>query len=759
MWRIGFGLERLGHVAQRFPVIFSALVVLVSAVAFANISGVSFNGSVLSVLPDQSPAFRDYYAMKRSYRNFSRDVTVLVESDRLLTASGLEDLRNLQLDLSLVEGVSRAASIFSLPDFDPVTGENREWFPNSFQSDEQARERITSLIRKYPRAASLFAVDERVAVIIVSLDVSVQEDDRKSFETFSEMREQALALAPPDFRLSFTGLTPVGASLMTALVNDQLKLTTFGLIFGTAIAFYIFRSFLAAFLCAIPPALTALWCFGAFSLAGIEINYLTTVLPTLALILAFADGIFLYFRWQTLSAGNEDLNANLTEAISKVGPASALTSITTAIAFLSFAYAESEALNEFAWLGACAVSLAFFAVIVALPLAIHWAVKLHMVKAGRAKMPMLQSVGRIGRNLPMHYPVAIATGGVLLTLLFGYLQEKVQAEYLLTDYLPNNSEVRYGEELANRVTGGRALILVSVPFVEAGAFESDANRQRLRQVESAVLRAFDEDRVFSAVQVLDTLETEEAIKAVSRLAVDAPADARSDFVSQDNRSALIGIRIGSDIPVTEVRNEVERIRTTLAETGFADELLITGFPVLMSIEFTNLIDQLRTSLFLAVLFAIGIVGIATRSVFITLAAITPNLLPVFFVMVFLWLRGGTINLSEVVALTVAFGIAIDNAVHMLNVYDAQVRQGKETLHSLSAAIEEVGPALSAGTLIICASSLVTQLSNLPVVPTLGQMMISTLFVALFANLLILPANILTLEGIRSRLSVRKQSRQ
>ena len=104
-----------------------------------------------------------------------------------------------------------------------------------------------------------------------------------------------------------------------------------------------------------------------------------------------------------------------------------------------------------------------------------------------------------------------------------------------------------------------------------------------------------------------------------------------------------------------------------------------------------------------------------------------------------------------VALTIAFGIAIDNAVHLINVHDAELREGKEPRHALSRAIEEVGPALTAGTVIICVSVLVTQISGLPVVPVLGQLMIATLVVALLSNLLILPANILTLQRFTDRL--------
>ncbi len=143
--------------------------------------------------------------------------------------------------------------------------------------------------------------------------------------------------------------------------------------------------------------MTALWAFGLFAIFEIPINYLTTVLPTLALILAFADGIFLYFRWQTLSSVNPDLEGNLREAIIKVGPASSLTSITTAIAFLSFSYAESEALKEFAYLGA-GVVLAFVAVIIGLPLAIHWAINLGLVKPGKSRKPMFQRVGLFARR-------------------------------------------------------------------------------------------------------------------------------------------------------------------------------------------------------------------------------------------------------------------------------------------------------------------------------------------------------------------------
>lgn len=758
MWRIGFGLEKIGLAALARPVAATVFLAVLCALSIANVHKLSFDGSVLSVLPDQSKAYQDFQELGKEYRHFSRDVTVLVESDRLRTASGLEDLRNLQLDLALADDVANSVSIFSTPDFDPRTGEPREWFPPELGSDEEAQALIESLVAKYPQAGSLYSRERGIGVIIVSLTTDVEEDDEKSFLAYRNLRDEANAIAPEDFNLYFTGLTPVGATILTTLISDQAKLTIIGMLLGTAIAFYIFRSLLAAVVCALPPALTALWAFGLFSMMGTPINYLTTVLPTLALILAFADGIFLYFRWQTICSQGETPEVALEEAIRKVGPASALTSITTAVAFLSFSYADSAALNDFAWLGAGVVTLAFIAVIVGVPVVLHWAIRFGLTSKVKSQVPMFQQVGRRARRVSMRFPLAIMAGGIVLTVVLGFVQTLVRAEYRLTDYLPGDSEVRTGENLANDVTGGRALLLVSVPFAETGSLTAEANRERLGQVNQVLEDRFGVTSVFSAHRVLEQLETPQALQRLSELAEEASANTRSDFVSGSSDATLITVRLPSDTSVQTVREHVDAIRGQFSGEPWAEEMLITGFPVLMSVEFSRLIDQLRTSLMIAILLGILIVGIATRSPFITLAAITPNLLPVFFVMFVLYLRGGTMNLSEVVALTVAFGIAIDNAVHLINVHDAQRRLGKRVLHSISSAVDEVGPALAAGTVIICVSILVTQISELPVVPVLGQLMISTLIVALAANLLILPSNILTLERLRQWLSGERRRR-
>ncbi len=284
MWSIGFGLEKIGLAAMRRPVLFSLLLLLVSVAAASQITKVRFDGDVTAVLPENSEAYRNYFDNRERFRDFSRDITILVESPRLMTASGLEDLRFLQLEMAVTEKVANATTLFSIPLADRETGELGQFFPEEIQSDEDAASLVGRLLETYPQAGQLVAPEQNAALLIVTLPENLPKFE--GYSSYIAIREAALAAAPQDFKLRFTGLTPIGATIVSGLLTDQLRLTVIGILLGAAIALIVFRSVAAALICAVAPGLTALWMIGLFGWLGVPINYLTTVLPTLALIVS-----------------------------------------------------------------------------------------------------------------------------------------------------------------------------------------------------------------------------------------------------------------------------------------------------------------------------------------------------------------------------------------------------------------------------------------------------------------------------------------
>ena len=759
MKSLGFGLERIGVAALRYPVVFSILLIVVTALAAAFLPSVKFNGNVISVVPKQSENFKNYDRQKRDFRDFSRDVAVIIKSPRLKQASGLEDLRFMQLELAITDGILSAISLFSIPEPDPETGELGQLFPNQIETDTQANELVERLVSDYPQASSLISPDKETVLLLVALDLDINAgNDAEAFKAFENLKKAVEASAPDDFEIYYSGLTPIGLTILDTLINDQFRLTLIGLALGALIAMVFFRSVIAAFICAVPPMLTAIWSIGMFSILDIPITYLTTILPTLALILAYADGIVLYHRWNKLNCmpdtnGRVNKRVNLKEAVLKVGPASALTSLTTAFAILSFSLSSSEALVEFAWVGLILVILAFLAVIIGMPVIGVWFIRLGLVKQGKVKESSF-SLGELSRKIYEKNALAISLGSLFIVICLFYVHAALKPDYRITDYLPRDSQSLKAEQISNDVFGGRSLVFFSVPVVEEGAMQSASNRIRLGEVTTLLEEAFKSSKVFSLHSIWQGFSD----KTVERIAAkldEAPQATRQGYISKDETRMLVSLRMPSSQSITETDILVQEIRQHLSRLDYADEIIITGFPVLLSTEFTTIINELRTSLLLAVLLGILLIGLATRSLFFACVAAIPNLFPVLFTELIIFMRGGNINVTEVVALTLAFGIAIDNAVHVINVFNSERNTGKDVQTALRDAIVEVAPALGASTLIICASTSVVLTSALPILSIIGTLIIAILIIALITNLTILPANILTLSRVFSSKSTKE----
>lgn len=747
---LGFGLERIGVAAIRHPLIFSIVLVVVTAIAAAFIPSVKFNGNVTSVVPKQSENYKNFDRQKRDFRDFSRDVAVIIKSPRLNTASGLEDLRFMQLELAITDGISSAVSLFSIPDPDPKTGELRQFFPNQIKDDDEAVALLERLASDYPQASSLISDDKQSVLLLVALDLGINAgNDAQAFAAFEDLKKSVEASAPKDFEIYYSGLTPIGITILNALINDQVKLTLLGLAFGALIAMIFFRSVVAAFVCAVPPILTAIWSIGIFGLIGIPITYLTTILPTLALVLAYADGIVLYHRWNKLNSSidttNQDLNTNLKEAVLKIGPASALTSLTTAFAISSFALSPSEALVEFAWVGVILVIFAFLSVIVGLPVLGIWLMKIGLIKQRKVEEGR-DYFGALSLKIYESKPVLISLAALVSVIALFYVHASLKPDYRITDYLPSDSQSLKAEQISNDVFGGRSLIFFSVPVVEDGSMTSQANRARLGEVTDLLGEDFKSSKVFSLHSLWKDYDADTVEKIASKLAT-APETTKQGYISKDDTRMLVSLRTPSSQSITETSVLIKEIKATLNRLPYAGDIIVTGFPVLLSTEFTIIINDLRTSLLVAVVLGIILIGLATRSFFFAAVAAVPNLFPILLTELIIFMRGGNINVTEVVALTLAFGIAIDNAVHVINVYNSEKNSGKDVQTALRDAILEVAPALGASTMIICASTAVILTSSLPILSIIGTLIIAILVIALFTNLSILPANILTLSRV------------
>ena len=167
---------------------------------------------------------------------------------------------------------------------------------------------------------------------------------------------------------------------------------------------------------------------------------------------------------------------------------------------------------------------------------------------------------------------------------------------------------------------------------------------------------------------------------------------------------------------------------------------IFGLPTIMRKEAVRLINQLSFGLVLAALGAVFICALAFKSARLIPVLIIPNILPLMLTgaSLHLWAQG-QLSPTAVLALTIAFGIAIDDSVHFLSRFSAAKARGEPSKTAVVSATNAAGQVIVLTTLLLTIGMSVTMISGFTPIRLFGGMMIVTLWAALLIDLLLLPA--------------------
>ncbi|NRB29402.1 MAG: MMPL family transporter, partial [Rhizobiaceae bacterium] len=497
----GFGLQKIGLTAVRFPLLASLLVVLVTALAGIGISRLGISGDNIEILRDGSKEMVAYDRLLSSFRNFNNDSVVLLRSDNLATVDGLENFRDLHFEFSLDERVESVLSLFSLVEFDNDGGGWKSAVPASFESDAQVADFLNEFARSTPSARSLMGADMKSAVIVVYAENDALDDARIG-ETMAAFSQLAQDFASPGTSISIAGQPAIRADLVRSIVGDLLHLVPIALLVCGAISLILFRHPIPVILCALPSLFTVAWFLGGAGLTGTDLNFLTNVLPVLLIVIIFADTLHLFLKFQRLRLAEQDPDRALHDAIEQIGPACAISSLTTAAALLSFCFTGNFGLFELGVMGALAVLVGFLSVIVVLPLGCHWAIRAGVLPEPTASKNLAYFAKPAIAAL--RYRGAVLIIGLVLTAVGLVGHWTIESSFRMLDYLASSSQVAESEGYIDERFAGTTPMFVTVNLPDKSALLSEANTKLFDDVLSAVGQVFPSGSYYS----LDDLASE-----------------------------------------------------------------------------------------------------------------------------------------------------------------------------------------------------------------------------------------------------------
>ncbi len=729
---IGFGLETLGHLTLRWPRVVAVFVLALTAFCLWQLPRSSVDGDLLRVYAHSGPDYDAYRELADTFGTFENDIYVLVRSPSLTSPETIEAIREMALGLTLSDYLSGSMSAFTLRKPGPDGG-TLPVVPEGMTSPEQVEAALTDLARNDPLMRNLINPDLSGVVIILFPNQQIV-NERGTKPMIEDLRASLDLYASDNLQIELTGPPIWTSEMLGATVDDQIKFTIYGFSLGALIAFLSLRSLWGALLVAATPALAVFWVMGLIIALFGSFTFLTIIVTTIILVIAFAESLFFVFNWLAYWRDGMDPYKAVDETVRVIGPASALTMLTTLVSFASLSLTAGQGVREFSIAGTIACLTNFVCLMTFLPLLLKGAIRLGL------KLPKTPSFA-IRALIPVSWWFATKLGrplaalAILVTGLLFIPYFLIEPRFSIEDYMTKDSAALAAAESIDSGVGGVAPIYISVPLKEGIPNIGDADFETVKTVHAIVEKHLGPNKVVSAASYKfyenSGFSRDQILNAVGEL--------KRRFVTPDGMQALVTGFMPTIISSDEIERLVEAIGADIRAAGI-EGAKVGGFRILTTYGTETIVRGLQMDLTLSVLVNLFLIGFAFRSWRVALATAIPNLFPILGTEAWLWSSGAGLQLATVLSLTIAFGIAVDDTTHFLSHYlHARREEGKDHRQAVRFTMDRIGGAIVATTLILCSGTAIVMFSALPQVALFGTLFVITLALALLGDVFILPA--------------------
>ncbi len=751
--RFTLGLDRVGLYALRVPYLSLALILLLSALAAYNVTRLKVDDSLSELFRTNTEEFRRYEEIDRRFPSSEYDVLVVVEGAQLLAKPQLEAFRRAVVDLQLADGVAGVVSMLSARGRPDASGYAAPIVPDDLPEGAAYTDMIKALAANEVVEGKFLSADGTLALAVLSLDREAVEQlgARAVISGIKSVAEKELLAV--GLRVQLTGAPVMQLEIRNAVERDRLIYNGLGFLLGAAMAYLFFRRLSLTLIAVLGPATAILWTLGMVAGLDFRLNLFINVLTPLILVSGFSDSMHLVFAVRRdIIAGVDRLTA-ARNAVMDVAPACLLTAMTQAISIVSFAFADSALIRTFGLAALIAVGLSYLAVAVVVPTLA--ALLIRREPEGRAEageaggIGFLSSVSMWVLRKVAAQPVPYAVASVLAVVACGIAYSQLVPHYRLADQVPDREQALAATSRLDQKLTGANPVHVMIQWKGGQGLYDAATLAAIAAAHDVLEREAGLGNVWSLESLRRWLKEagDDRTETVQRYVKVLPEHLVRRFIDKDQTAVLVTGRL-PDVDASQILPVVEKIDKALEPVRKANpgyEISVTGLPAIAARNSAKLIAELNWGLVGDIFVIFLFLGIMLRSVLAGITSILPSLFPIFATGAHLWWTGEGLQFASIIAITVAFSLAIDSTIHFLNRFRLEeLRLGPgpgNAQQALVHTIEHIGPAIALTTIVLALGLGVTIFSDLPSLRLFGRLTAICLFSALLAQLVVLPATV------------------
>lgn len=769
-------IKLMGKFVKR-PAITMILLIAVTVFFFLQMKSNSrMETNLDKYMPQDHPAFI-FSDQAEEWFDIKDGIIIAIENPEGVYNPGtLNKVKQITKDLQKMDEIEKN-DVTSLYTADNIVGTDdgmdvKAFYKRVPKTDEQLeslREKVRDNDMVFGR---LVSENETVTVIIARI-----ADDVFSQDFYQRILDLGDSYEEPE-TIHIAGRPIVEGTMALLGPADMKKMVPIIIAVIFLILLVLLRSFKSMILTMSVVFISTIWTFGLMSVTGIPIYAVSTMIPVMLIAIGVADGVHLFSHLGLYLANNPLTTKKeaVMNMIAEMWKPVVMTSVTTAVGFLSLLTSEVYPIKYFGMFTAFGVLVAMFLSLVLIPAGIML-LGLPKVRIPKPSVkddkPAQIFAHKFAVGLMKYRWVTLGLTALIIVIsLYGASKVWINSSFL--DKFEKNSEIVLTDQFINENFGGTSTINLILEGKENGIFKSPEVLEKIEDMQKDVETLSTVGSSFALTDYLkrmnrvmhaddeayNTIPESRELIAQYLLLYEMSGDPENlwQVTDYDYNRLNVTFQLKGDNSkiINEALEHIEAYRDDFEQWNIDMKFAGSGYKALV---FTDLIleGQIK-SLVLSLIIVIVLLSFMFKTLKAGLIGATPILITALISFGVMGLIGIALNTTTALLSSITIGIGIDYAVHFIDRYRVNIRKNGDFELAIQQTMHHSGRAIVFNAAVVIAGFMVLLFSVFPPNRELGALVSMNMFTSFVGTLTIMVLIIIELRLFFNKNNSQKNSK-
>jgi predicted RND superfamily exporter protein len=759
---------RLGSFIIKYRLILLIITGSITGFMAYKASEIDITYDFLKVVPQEDPAMIYF---KGFYKMFGEDANIMVvgiQDPKIFKLETFNKFYDLCYDIKKTDGVNDAISLPTVKMLTKDTINSKLDVRSIFTKKPTSQHELDSLLAlandQLFYKGLITNSNTNAALIAISIDAKQLNSNGRQKIVGDILNLSAKFKEETNIETHFAGL-PYVRTIMVRDVQAEFKFfLVLSVLVTSLILFFFFRNLYAVFFTFLVIVVTVIWTMGTIVLLGYKITILTGMLPALIIVIGIPNCIYMYNKYHQEYRKHGNKIKAISRIVEKIGFLTFMTNMNTAVGFLVLYFTNIIIIKEFGMVAGLISAATFVISLVVIPTMLCYLPAPNDKQLKHLDLRFLRRVNNMLQYIVLRYRsvVYIITCLIIALSIVGIY--RIQVISYMVDDLPKSSGVKTDLAFFEQHFKGVMPLEIVVDLGKKKAIRIPANLKKLNELETYLKSLNNVSPPLSVLNIIKGAKQayynglpefyeiptkQEMITLSSFMKTNDKSEEKlmRSFVDSTGQYIRFTCKV-ADIGTDKMRQLVEKNIIPKTREIFPDtanqKVHITGTTLLFLKGNQYLIDDLSESL----VWAFALISLMMAFIFtnpkIIMISLIPNIIPIILTAGIMGLFNIPLKPSTALIFGISFGISIDSTIHYLSKFKQELKHYRgDTMQAVVKSLEEEGVSMIYTSIVLFCGFLIFAFSDFGGTIALGILTSLTLFFAMFTNLIVLPALLLT----------------